>query len=800
MKRSRKSKWLSLLLCFTMLAAVITCGTPAVFAQGERKDAAANGFTSKETATFTKGFYVGDALPLAAELRDQLFSSGLDDHGFRLAVNQMNLEQAGSLESVVDEGQACSILDAICHNGYQTEEKNGVYGAALAAAGVRAAKRNDAPIWPEPGAIKLDKDAKAVAGQENLWEVTLGIQGKNYQSTTDVVLVIDQSGSMSGQKLSNTKKAAKAFAEKLLTEGSQTRIAIVTYSNSASTNGIFYTYETKAAFDRAIDAIGADGGTHQQAGIHKADALLYSTASTGVLKNIVLLTDGAATYSYPFVGTATYSDCSSLHLLAGQYGGTITNASFVPAVDYTTTVGNGSSFNLYYNAYVDATCSHGVTERHAYGQYSYNNSGNLVLKTDFDFGEATNNGVGTIWEANQTKAKGTTIYSVALQAGEDGENVLKACATDPAKGYYEIKANDNVEQKLETAFEAIAGSISIAASQGVVTDPMGEKVALAFDGADPVITSNLTEYSAGRADVYISQGSASYDSATQTIQWRVGNVNEGANPVMKYKVAVKEGATVQKGEVIDTNKETTFRYKDYQQKDAEDHFPIPKVTIGGGTILVHWYRVNESGQPVNEDGQVVDSPSLAQQLEPAAYFVQDGSQGLEYDTPYTVTPKRFDGYQYDRYILNDGPLTQGDAVTVILTSQNSNQHVWFSYYPRAQTCTLTISKTGSQPVDENQTFQFRVTGADTDTRGVDLIVTVHGNGSTTLVELPAGKYTVQELTDWSWRYEPDSMTKEVLLTPGEQTTVPFANTRVKTQWLGGDHYLDNRFAGARPAA
>ena len=83
---------------------------------------------------------------------------------------------------------------------------------------------------------------------------------------------------------------------------------------------------------------------------------------------------------------------------------------------------------------------------------------------------------------------------------------------------------------------------------------------------------------------------------------------------------------------------------------------------------------------------------------------------------------------------------------------------------------------------------------------MDLIVTVHGNGSTTLVELPAGKYTVQELTDWSWRYEPDSMTKEVLLTPGEQTTVPFANTRVKNQWLGGDYYLDNRFAGARPAA
>ena len=35
------------------------------------------------------------------------------------------------------------------------------------------------PVWPAEGSIKLDKDAKAVKGQENLWEVTLGIQGKN---------------------------------------------------------------------------------------------------------------------------------------------------------------------------------------------------------------------------------------------------------------------------------------------------------------------------------------------------------------------------------------------------------------------------------------------------------------------------------------------------------------------------------------------------------------------------------------------------------------------------------------------
>lgn len=52
------------------------------------------------------------------------------------------------------------------------------------------------PVWPAEGSIKLDKDAKAVEGQKNLWEVTLGIQGRNYKTTSDVVLVIDNSNSM----------------------------------------------------------------------------------------------------------------------------------------------------------------------------------------------------------------------------------------------------------------------------------------------------------------------------------------------------------------------------------------------------------------------------------------------------------------------------------------------------------------------------------------------------------------------------------------------------------------------------
>lgn len=367
------------------------------------------------------------------------------------------------------------------------------------------------PVWPAEGSIKLDKDAKAVEGHENLWEVTLGIQGKNYKTTSDVVLVIDCSGSMKeGSKLTNTRKAAKAFGDKLLTENSSTRIAIVTFIDEATAhnNGHFYTASELSAFETAVDeATYANGGTNQQAGIHKAQELL--AASTGKQKNIVILSDGEPTYSHPFVATATYSGCEAWTRIDCPWGGNITNiGAFTP--DYNTVIGSGGAFTTSYNAYVNATCTeHGKTSRLSYGVYALDGT---VTRTS-----GTNNGVATIWEANQAKAAGTTIFSVALQAGTNGENTLKSCATDPAKGYFAIANNDDVETKLNAAFTAIAGSIAIAAKAGTVADTMGDEVQLSFSDAAPVITNDKAVYDAGNADVYISQGSATYDADARRI-------------------------------------------------------------------------------------------------------------------------------------------------------------------------------------------------------------------------------------------------------------------------------------------
>lgn len=527
------------------------------------------------------------------------------------------------------------------------------------------------PVWPAEGAIKLDKDAKAVEGHENLWEVTLGIQGKNYKTTSDVVLVIDNSNSMyeeNGKKndrMVQTKAAANAFIDKLLTEDSTTRIAVVVFNLKVDQTG-FYTWADKAELKTYINNIEKatdryDGGTFTQLGIKTARDLLNSSASIGGNKSIVLLSDGVPTASYRVSGTAT-GTCYSYGLGYRHNYSYDEDTVVVTGCDYKNQAGDGTEKT---DGRIDLTltCEHGETKT-------------------LNRAQSINHSYATVWEAGQALQDGITVYSVALQAGTEGETILKNCATNPSTGFFAIDKNESdIASKLEAAFTTIAGSIAIAAKAGTVADTMGDEVQLSFSDAAPVITNDKAVYDAGNADVYISQGSATYDANARRINWTVGNVSEGDNPIMKYKVTVKEGHNPPTGKVLDANKEATFSYKNYLGGDTVGTFPVPQVTVGGGNILVHYYLVNDQGQPINENGAVVESPALAKQVKPAAYHEENGSTGLSYNTPYTVSHDNVANYNYfGSYILNDSNLTKGNSVDVTLTAANSNQHVWFAYY------------------------------------------------------------------------------------------------------------------------
>lgn len=772
---------------------------------GEPKDkdsdrADLNDYTPEQVETFTKGLIVNGKLITGIELKNYLFQT-LKKKDFPLAINQMNKDQAGSLEGLVSSHEGTRIVEEMVHPGFISNDysvSKMISSFSRNRLGLLAAAPVSGPVWPNEGAILLDK--KAVALLNDLWEVTLKIQGKNYKTTSDVVLIIDNSNSMynDASRIKNTKIAAKEFGEELLKVGSTTRLAVVVYGSGLVDSTVFFDSTTKTQFTQYIDSINQNGryankndsgGTNIQAGLHEADRILYSAQSTGTLKNIVLLSDGEPTHSYPFIGTATYANCSSNHTWWDQTGGTVTNIRWQDplAVDYGILVGSGSDYPMNYNAIVRATCRHGYTELYWVGKFDVNGQ--------FRSGSGTNNGVATIWEANQTKAKGTTVYSIALQAGTNGEAVLKAVASDGTlgKGYFRIAADEtNVPRVLTNAFASIAGSIAIAASNSRVTDPMGDKVALEFSGASPVYTNDLAAYRARRADVYLSQGSLTYDPVTRSILWQSGNVNEGNDPTMIYRVGVRPGVTILAGEIVDTNKKTTFEYTDYLQNPVVKEFPLPKVNVGGGTILVHWYRVNELGEPVNSDGVTVKEPQFAQQIQPADYFESNGTSALNYNKSYLVTAQEFADYEYWKFIWNH--LTgSAPSVSVTIPAGDSSQEVWFGYYLDELSDLLIVKTIEGDETDPGQKFLFQVTGTDAKTAGIDLTVSLSGNSELLIKDLPKGNYTVRELTEWSWRYTPDKKQIDVATKPGSTADVSFRNQKSSDQWLSGDSWIHNIF-------
>lgn len=551
------------------------------------------------------------------------------------------------------------------------------------------------PVWPAEGSINLSKKAQPVDGKDGLYEITLTIQGKNYSTTSDVVLVIDCSGSMEGTKLTNTRKAAKAFGDKLLTENSSTRIAIVTFINEATAhnNGHFYTASELDAFKKAIDkATYANGGTNQQAGIHVAQQLLASASPTGKQKNIVILSDGEPTYSHPFVATATYANCEAWMENGCPRGGNITNISaFTP--DYNEVIGKGNKFTMDYNAVVTATCpKHGGSTAK---DYVYALDGTYTTK------KGTNNGVATIWEANQAKAAGTTIFSVALQAGTNGENTLKDCATDPTAGYFAIAQNDNVETKLNAAFTAIAGSIAKAATNGSVVDPMSDYVGLDFAGG-PTYTNDYAAYANKQYDVYLSQGTVTRSG--NTLNWTVGDISEGQDAVMKYRVKLNDGLS--KDRTYPTNDTTTFNYTDYQDQETSKDFEIPEVAPKGGTILMHFYLVNAQGKPINEKGVEVESPDKAKQLAAQEYYQMNGFQALEYGT-YSVPMRDISGAAYYGYTLDGVTTKDVTAASVTVSTTNANREVWFAYTQTFNVVHVQMDENGQgKQVGQTETYPF----------------------------------------------------------------------------------------------
>lgn len=177
--------------------------------------------------------------------------------------------------------------------------------------------------------------------------------------------------------------------------------------------------------------------------------------------------------------------------------------------------------------------------------------------------------------------------------------------------------------------------------------------------------------------------------------------------------------------------------------------------------------------------------------------VVDGTP--EGSTPTASAGFKFVGWYKDKDCTQpvDEAWIENNRITPQKTADLGNGTMGYeaaTYYAKFEydVADLTINKQGWQAIDENQSFIFDVTGPNAYYKRV----VIQGNGSVTIKGLKVGRYTVTEVTDWSWRYKTADGTANSIeheIKPKDGFVFDFTNSRENGKWLGGDAYSKNVF-------
>lgn len=362
---------------------------------------------------------------------------------------------------------------------------------------------------------KLEKSAQWVDEKAGIAKITIQVTGEQPTETTkktDIVLVIDRSLSMTQNDrewLKNAKKAAKAFAKKVLTGDPNVRIAVVAYAAKTMNDWDFSS--TLTTVEQRIDAINTDNenwhGTNIQAGIHSARERLKKSDKDAD-KFMIVLADGAPNYRF------TYKDW-----------GIGTTFDLTDAQKRTYHINNWFSWLFY--ATSDAFNYNEVknTEQYAY--------------------------TAAASEAYAAKATdGITCYAIGygIPQGNNEINALMYSIASTDAGFVNAGTDENAITKV---FSDIATDIQYKAHNVTLTDTMG---------AGFTYLSNET---------YPSNPAVTPSAGNKTVTWdvadKLGDETKTLTFYVQYdKENLKEAAT------LPTNTSASLSYKDNKETAQPD--------------------------------------------------------------------------------------------------------------------------------------------------------------------------------------------------------------------------------------
>ena len=488
--------------------------------------------------------------------------------------------------------------------------------------------------------VKVEKTVTET-GVENQFKITLTVTTQErlqeIPATTDsaVVLVMDTSGSMGGDRLATAKTAAKSFVDNYIKDAQSTDkryAALVGFDDDAITvRGWTNLTEGPSDFKKFIDKLevkqtlllGYTVGTNMEGGLQLAYNLINS-GKTGVLKdckniNIVLLSDGCPTYH------VDESTRNSTEKVTGVKGGG-TNALKVDWQPVETIAGKirADKINLYSVAY---------STDNAYFEKDYFEE-TRAKHQDGLFGEwydCTEDIHPDHWQTvNGVKKHGYWYTDWASVKVSDWMNTFSD------KCFSAKDAN-----KLSVSFENIAKLIKLGAQAWKVTDPMGQFIN--YGGAANSSASEDNKYS-------FANGILTWDLKNSVpTELKTDQVTTYTYKLIYPITLNTAGAGFDVDKAYATNGTTTLYYYLFSKVDDSTNVPETPKTLDFNVPTVKGFLGTLSFQKVDQDGNPLPGASFAVSGT-SLTGVSDANgnvtiAGIPSGFEYTLIEDQMDGYE-----------------------------------------------------------------------------------------------------------------------------------------------------------
>ncbi len=454
-------------------------------------------------------------------------------------------------------------------------------------------------VAPEPEEAKLDVTRKVtkLEDEKNVWDVELKVEGQapKVNAKTDVVLVLDRSGSMRDfvgdytRRGALVKNAALSLTDALLAEAN-VNVGVVSiggfrnwddgtipdqglqyyndswheiYLSKADKVGdkwAQYTldaeltrnrYDLRTGIVECMDLLNYHGGTPLSLGIIKAGTMLQSSDATN--KVMILISDGAPSFARNGIGTGEIEE------------------------------DNPGSWDQYI-----------VRDTTFASQQAHERIPNLQLFT---------------------VAAGDSIHA-------DGIDILRRCATSDEHTYTSNDTQAALDDIMENISVKVIDNIS---SETTLKETLNDNISLQVKSDNIMNTiatfDNPDEIDWSKTSIAISQGDITYVDK-KNLEWNIGKVTNDKPAIIKYRVYMESGEL---GKDYDISKDGRVRYKN---KDGQEL----QLDIPNAQIRLYWAEINMMTGFAGVNSVVPNSEMQVWYKVPEDFT--SGSMMFGYDTKY----------------------------------------------------------------------------------------------------------------------------------------------------------------------